>query len=54
MQDAGLSAPQLRASAGTVSITFILPSVLTQEKSSEKILELLKIQPTLSAKALAE
>ena len=58
MQDAGLSAPQLRASADTVSITFILPSVLTQEKSSEKssekILELLKIQPTLSAKALAE
>jgi ATP-dependent DNA helicase RecG len=47
-----------RASADTVSITFILPSVLTQEKSSEKssekILELLKIQPTLSAKALAE
>lgn len=58
MQDAGLSAPQLRASADTVSITFVLPSVPTQEKSSEKssekILELLNLQPTLSAKALAE
>ena len=58
MQDAGLTAPQLQAGADTVSITFALPSVPMQEKSSEKssekILEFLKREPSLSAKALAE
>ncbi len=54
MQDAGLSAPELRTGADTVSITFALPGVPMQEKSSEKILEFLKREPSLSAKALAE
>ena len=40
--------------ADTVSISFALPSVPIQEKSSEKILEFLKQEPSLSAKALAE
>jgi ATP-dependent DNA helicase RecG len=40
--------------ADTVSISFALPSVPIQEKSSEKILEFLKKEPNLSAKALAE
>jgi ATP-dependent DNA helicase RecG len=40
--------------ADTVSISFALPSVPIQEKSSEKILEFLKQEPNLSAKALAE
>jgi ATP-dependent DNA helicase RecG len=58
MQDAGLAAPQLQVGADTVSITFALPSVpiheKSSEKSSEKILEFLKREPSLSAKALAE
>lgn len=58
MQDAGLSAPELRTGADIVSITFALPGVPIQEKSSEKssekILEFLKREPSLSAKALAE
>jgi ATP-dependent DNA helicase RecG len=62
MQEAGLAAPQLQVGADTVSISFALPSVPIQEKSSEKssgkssekILEFLKQEPNLSAKALAE
>lgn len=54
MQEAGFTAPQLQAGADTVSITFALPSVPIQEKSSEKILEFFKREPSLSAKALAE
>ena len=54
MQDAGLAAPQLQVGADTVSITFALPGVPMKEKSSEKILEFLKQEPGLSAKALAE
>ena len=54
MQDAGLSAPELRTGADTVSITFALPGVPIQEKSSEKILAFLKQEPSLSAKAFAE
>lgn len=58
MQKAGLSAPQLEVGADIVSITFAQPSAPAQqkssEKSSEKILEFLKREPSLSAKALAE
>jgi predicted HTH transcriptional regulator len=54
MQEAGLAAPQLQVGADTVSISFALPSVPMQEKSSEKILAFLKREPSLSAKALAE
>jgi ATP-dependent DNA helicase RecG len=54
MQEAGLTAPQLQAGTDTVSITFALPGVPMQEKSSEKILEFLQREPSLSAKALAE
>jgi ATP-dependent DNA helicase RecG len=54
MQDAGPTAPQLQAGADTVSITFALPSVPMQEKSSEKSLAFLEREPSLSAKALAE
>jgi ATP-dependent DNA helicase RecG len=57
MQDAGLTAPHVQVGADTVSITFALPTQPKQEKSSEKssekILELLKRQPALSANALA-
>ena len=58
MQDAGLTTPHVQAGEVTVSITFALPAQPKQEKSSEKssekILELLKLQPALSANALAE
>ena len=58
MQGAGLAAPEVRAGNDTVSMTFAIPSVpkpeKSSEKSSEKILELLGSDPTLSAKALAD
>ena len=54
MQDAGLTAPHVQVGADTVSITFALPTQPKKEKSSDKILELLKRQPALSANALAE
>jgi ATP-dependent DNA helicase RecG len=54
MQDAGLTAPHVQVGEDTVSITFALPTQPKQEKSSEKILQLLKLRPALSAKALAE
>jgi predicted HTH transcriptional regulator len=54
MQDAGLTAPHVQVGADTVSITFALPTQPKQEKSSEKILELLKRQPAMSPNALTE
>ena len=68
MQEAGLDAPALKDNAGFVTMTFKLPagankthgktpyagSEKSSEKSSEKIIQHLRLDPTLSAKALAQ
>ncbi len=54
MQDAGLAAPALRVGDDFATMTFLLPQAITpSKKSSEKILQHLKIEPGLSAQALA-
>ena len=58
MQAAGLPVPTLQERTQSVVMTFELPSLKARlkssEKSSEKILLLLRQEPSMSAKALAE
>lgn len=54
MSEAGLPAPELRTGGGSVSLTFAVRGMPATEKSSEKILEILKRNPEYSAKVISK
>jgi hypothetical protein len=53
MSESGLPAPELWTGGGSESLTFAVRGMPASEKSSEKILEILKRNPEYSAKVIS-